>query len=144
MGSLLPHDGAPNAIFLLGIDHVQVAAPSGSEAQARWFYGDVLAMPEVDKPETLRDRGGVWFACGAHQLHVGIAKPFTPATKAHPALSVAAADLDRLAARLADAGCAVRRSRVRGGSSPPIRGVTGSSWSDEPVSAKGSLTRGTS
>ena len=108
MGSLVPDDGAPNAIFLLGIDHVQVAAPTGSEAQARWFYGDVLDMPEVDKPETLRDRGGVWFACGAHQLHVGVAKPFTPATKAHPALSVAAADLDRLAARLADAGCSVQ------------------------------------
>lgn len=108
MGSLVPDDGAPNAIFLLGIDHVQVAAPTGSEAQARWFYGDVLDMPEVDKPGTLRDRGGVWFACGAHQLHVGVAKPFTPATKAHPALSVAAADLDRLAARLADAGCSVQ------------------------------------
>ncbi len=104
----MPDDGAPNAIFLLGIDHVQVAAPTGSEAQAHWFYGDVLDMPEVDKPETLRDRGGVWFACGAHQLHVGVAKPFTPATKAHPALSVAAADLDRLAARLADAGCSVQ------------------------------------
>ncbi|MGO9905977.1 MAG: VOC family protein [Solirubrobacteraceae bacterium] len=94
--------------MLLGIDHVQLAAPPGSEAQARWFYGDVLGLPELGKPEPLRERGGVWFACGTHQIHVGIAEPFAPATKAHPALLVAAADLDRLAARLAAAGCAVQ------------------------------------
>jgi catechol 2,3-dioxygenase-like lactoylglutathione lyase family enzyme len=106
-GPPVPGDGARDPIVLRGIDHVQVAAPAGSEAQARWFYGDVLGMPELDKPEALRDRGGVWFACGTHQLHVGIARPFTPATKAHPALLVAAADLDRLASRIGEAGCAV-------------------------------------
>ena len=104
----MPGAGAHDPIVLLGIDHVQVAAPAGSEAQARSFYGGVLGLSELSKPEALRERGGVWFACGAHQLHVGIAEPFSPATKAHPALSVAAADLERLAARLADAGCAVQ------------------------------------
>jgi catechol 2,3-dioxygenase-like lactoylglutathione lyase family enzyme len=93
---------------LLGIDHVQVAAPPGSEDEARSFYGELLGLPELDKPETLRARGGVWFACGAHQLHVGIADPFSPATKAHPALAVAAGDLDPLARRLAAAGWAVQ------------------------------------
>ena len=93
--------------MVLGIDHVQVAAPPGSEGQARWFYGDLLGLSELSKPDALRERGGVWFACGPHQLHVGIAEPFTPAEKAHPALSVAGADLDHLAARLADAGCGV-------------------------------------
>jgi catechol 2,3-dioxygenase-like lactoylglutathione lyase family enzyme len=93
---------------MLGIDHVQVAAPPGAEGQARSFYGDLLGLPELEKPENLRARGGVWFACGAHQLHVGIADPFTPATKAHPALALATADLDRLADRLMQAGCAVQ------------------------------------
>ncbi len=92
----------------IGLDHVQVAAPSGSEDEARRFYGEVLGMAELRKPDALRARGGVWFACGdGHQLHVGIAERFTPATKAHPALLVRAADLDRLADRLAAAGCAV-------------------------------------
>jgi catechol 2,3-dioxygenase-like lactoylglutathione lyase family enzyme len=104
----VPRDDARDLIVLLGIDHVQVAAPPGSEARARWFYGDVLGLPELGKPEPLRGRGGVWFACGTHQIHVGIAEPFAPARKAHPALLVAAADLDRLAARLAAAGCAVQ------------------------------------
>jgi catechol 2,3-dioxygenase-like lactoylglutathione lyase family enzyme len=95
-------------IGLLGIDHVQVAAPPGSEEEARSFYGELLGLPELTKPHPLQARGGVWFACGAGQLHVGIAEPFAPATKAHPALAVARADLDRLAARLAQAGRVVR------------------------------------
>jgi catechol 2,3-dioxygenase-like lactoylglutathione lyase family enzyme len=94
----------PGPARILGIDHVQVAAPPGSEKEARWFYGELLGLPELSKPESLQARGGVWLACGAHQLHVGIAEPFAPARKAHPALAVAAGELDALAARLADAG----------------------------------------
>lgn len=87
---------------------MQVAAPPGSEEDARGFYGRVLGLPELPKPAALRARGGVWFACGAHQLHVGIAEQFAPATKAHPALAVRADDLDRLAERLTESGCTVR------------------------------------
>src|SRR6202012_1074088 len=47
-------------------------------------------------------------ACGAHQLHVGIAEAFAAATKAHPALGVRPDDLDRLAERLDEAGCLVQ------------------------------------
>ena len=98
-------DRAPTPI---GLDHVQVAAPAGSEADARRFYGELLGLAELPKPETLRARGGVWFACGDRQLHVGIAEPFAPATKAHPALLVRLADLDRLAERLEAGGCRVQ------------------------------------
>lgn len=96
------------ALRMLGIDHVQVAAPARGEDEARRFYGGLLGLPELAKPAALEARGGVWFACGGHQLHVGIAEPFAPATQAHPALAVAAADLDRLAERLAGAGFPVR------------------------------------
>jgi len=85
-----------------GIDHVQVAAPPGEEAAARRFYGEVLGLAELEKPAALRDRGGVWFACGAQQLHVGVEEPFAPARKAHPALG--ASGLDVLAADLEAAG----------------------------------------
>jgi catechol 2,3-dioxygenase-like lactoylglutathione lyase family enzyme len=92
----------------IGLDHVQVAAPAGSEADARRFYGELLGMAEVRKPDALRARGGVWFSCGdSRQLHVGIAEPFAPASKAHPALLVRAADLDRFADRLVAGGCTV-------------------------------------
>jgi catechol 2,3-dioxygenase-like lactoylglutathione lyase family enzyme len=98
----------PEPIRLIGLDHVQVAAPAGSEDAARRFYGELLGMPELAKPAGLQARGGVWFACGSHQLHVGIAEPFAPAVKAHPAIAVPAPDLDRLAKRLAEAGSPVQ------------------------------------
>jgi len=81
-----------------GIDHVQLAAPPGCEEQARRFYGEVLGMAEIPKPEALRARGGVWFRCGEHQLHIGVESPFLPARKAHPAIRVAS--VEALRARL--------------------------------------------
>jgi catechol 2,3-dioxygenase-like lactoylglutathione lyase family enzyme len=80
------------------LDHVQVAAPPGCEDDARAFYRDLLGLTEVEKPEPLRGRGGVWF----EQLHVGVEDDFAPARKAHPALRVE--DIDALAERLAAAG----------------------------------------
>ena len=47
---------------ILGIDHVQLAIPPGGEAKARAFYGDVLGLTEVPKPEGMRARGGMWFS----------------------------------------------------------------------------------
>jgi catechol 2,3-dioxygenase-like lactoylglutathione lyase family enzyme len=88
-----------------GIDHVQVAAPAGCEAEARAFYGELLGMEELPKPEALAFRGGCWFRAGAQELHVGVEEPFAPARKAHPSFLVA--DLDGVAARLEGAGMAV-------------------------------------
>jgi catechol 2,3-dioxygenase-like lactoylglutathione lyase family enzyme len=101
---LSPDEDAPPAL-----DHVQVAAPAGCEAQARRFYGDLLGLTEVDKPVGLAGRGGVWFALGAGaQLHVGVAADFAPALKAHPGLRIAGvAALEVLAGRLAQAGAPV-------------------------------------
>jgi catechol 2,3-dioxygenase-like lactoylglutathione lyase family enzyme len=81
---------------------VQVAAPPGCEDAARAFYGSVLGLVEVEKPEPLRGRGGVWF----EQLHVGVEQDFAPARKAHPALRVE--DLDGVAERLGAAGAPVQ------------------------------------
>jgi catechol 2,3-dioxygenase-like lactoylglutathione lyase family enzyme len=78
--------------MLDGIDHVQLAAPPGCEAEARQFFGGVLGLEEVEKPESLRARGGVWFRVGAQQLHVGVEQEFAPARKAHPAFAVSGYD----------------------------------------------------
>jgi catechol 2,3-dioxygenase-like lactoylglutathione lyase family enzyme len=78
--------------MLDGIDHVQLAAPPGCEAEARRFFGGVLGLEEVEKPESLRRRGGVWFRVGAQQLHVGVEQEFAPARKAHPAFAVSGYD----------------------------------------------------
>ena len=58
--------------MLSDIDHVQLAMPKGEEDAARSFYGDVLGLKEIEKPENLRARGGVWFALGARQVHLGV------------------------------------------------------------------------
>jgi ribosomal protein S18 acetylase RimI-like enzyme len=95
--------------MITGVDHVQVAAPPGGESAARAFYGELLGLPELLKPERLRARGGAWFALGDQQLHVGIEEPFTPARKAHPALAVARpGDLRALAERIEAAGHGVQ------------------------------------
>ena len=90
------------------LHHVQVVCPPGGEDAARGFYADGLGMDEVEKPEGLRGRGGVWFRAydgrGAvvAELHVGVEEPFRPARKAHPAFVVE--DLDATAARLGELG----------------------------------------
>ena len=110
-------DRAP--VTILGIDHVQVAAPPGCEEAARAFYGGLLGLESSRSRSRSRARGGCWFRAGAQELHVGVEEPFAPARKAHPGLVVA--DLAALAARLRAAGFEVgagrrdpgRRARVR-------------------------------
>ncbi|WP_030941874.1 VOC family protein [Streptomyces sp. NRRL S-646] len=92
--------------MITAIDHVQLAAPPGSEDRLRAYYVDVLGMTEIPKPHVLAARGGCWFQAGAVQLHLGVeAAPAgggkchcRPARKAHPGLRVT--DIERYAARL--------------------------------------------
>jgi catechol 2,3-dioxygenase-like lactoylglutathione lyase family enzyme len=93
-------------VLISGFDHVQIAAPKGCEAQARRFYGELLGLEEIVKPERLRSRGGCWFRVGDLQLHVGVEEQFRAAKKAHPALRVT--DVDAGFARLSEAGVPCR------------------------------------
>lgn len=93
--------------MLKRIDHIQLAAPEGGEEKAREFFGDILGMEEMDKPESLRKNGGVWFSLGVQQLHIGIEEPFTPARKAHPAFEVD--DLQEAMDTLEDRGVTVKK-----------------------------------
>ncbi|HEX2691462.1 MAG TPA: VOC family protein [Kofleriaceae bacterium] len=88
---------------IVAIDHVQLAIPPGGEPAARAFYGGVLGLREVPKPEAMRTRGGMWFQAGPVQIHLGIEPDMRPSVKAHPALVVT--ELDGWLARLAAAGC---------------------------------------
>ena len=87
------------AVSILGIDHVQIAATVDREAQARWFGCEVLGLPEVEKPERLRQGDGVWLSIGAQQLQVGVEEHISLAREADPAHSVTAGELDAVAAR---------------------------------------------
>jgi len=93
-------------VSVLGLDHVQLACPAGSEDALRSFYVGLLGMTEVPKPPALAARGGAWFRAGSAEVHLGVEEPFRPALKAHPGLVVD--DVDALARRLSDAGHDVR------------------------------------
>lgn len=95
---------------LAGLDHVQLAMPAGGEDEARRFYGTVLRLAEVPKPEPLAARGGCWFAGPGIHVHLGVEEPFRPATKAHPGLLVE--DLAGARAALQDAGVTIREDDV--------------------------------
>lgn len=84
------------------IDHIQLAIPKGKEADASAFYQDALGLSEVEKPESLKANGGVWFGNAGVNIHLGVDADFKAAKKAHPALRVD--DLDALAKRLESVG----------------------------------------
>lgn len=87
---------------MVGLDHVQLAIPPGSEDACRAFYVGLLGMTELVKPPALKARGGLWVRGGDAEIHLGVEPDFRPAKKAHPALRIAV--LDRLAERLMAAG----------------------------------------
>jgi catechol 2,3-dioxygenase-like lactoylglutathione lyase family enzyme len=98
-------------VSVTGIDHVQIAAPPGCEAEARRFFGELLGLEEIRKPAVLAARGGCWFKVGMRQIHIGVEQDFRPARKAHIAFAVD--DADALFATLVNAGVACRRDDDR-------------------------------
>ena len=91
---------------ILGIDHVQIALEPGGEDKGRRFYGELLGMEEVSKPESLAGRGGVWLKCGRQQIHCGV-ESNVASSRRHPALLTD--DLDGLQRRLEGAGHPIRQ-----------------------------------
>lgn len=97
-------------------DHIQLAIPANKEMEARAFYGDLLGLQEIEKPDALKARGGCWFQIGANdlnftsQLHLGVEVEFRPAKKAHLAFRVK--DYEDLQHRLEQAGFTVTPDTV--------------------------------
>jgi catechol 2,3-dioxygenase-like lactoylglutathione lyase family enzyme len=94
--------------MILGIAHAQVMIPSGREAEARAFYCGLLGLPEIEKPEVLRVRGGLWLQVGTQQLHLGAERDFRDrsGTREHVAYEVD--DLAGCKRRLLAAGVTVK------------------------------------
>ncbi|NDJ60256.1 MAG: glyoxalase [Chloroflexi bacterium] len=87
------------------LHHIQITIPKGEEAAGRAFYCDLLGLPEVPKPPSLRGRGGFWVQLGDLQLHIGTEDGIDrAASKAHLAYEVA--DLGAWRARFAAQGVA--------------------------------------
>ena len=69
------------------LDHVQICIPFGEEDRARDFYGRVLGLEEIEKPDALKPNGGLWFRVADVQLHIG-AEEVQGKSKRHPAFEV--------------------------------------------------------
>ncbi|WP_449620910.1 VOC family protein [Robertmurraya sp. Marseille-Q9965] len=75
--------------MILGLHHAQITIPKGSEDKAREFYCQTLGLPEKEKPESLKGRGGFWLQVGDREVHVGTEDGFNRyMTKAHLAYQV--------------------------------------------------------
>jgi predicted enzyme related to lactoylglutathione lyase len=99
--------GAARKPLSFSLDHVQVVVPPGGVEEAARFYGEVVGLEPIERPETLGGIGA-WFRAGAHELHVSEHEGFVAAAKAHPAFELTIADLDALAERLEAVGGEVR------------------------------------
>lgn len=57
--------------MILGLHHAHITIPKGSEDEGREFYCDLLGLPEIQKPESLKSRGGFWLRVGDREVHIG-------------------------------------------------------------------------
>ncbi len=92
------------------LSHVNITMPKGSEAVTRSFYGKLLGLPEIPKPESLRGRGGVWFDADGLDVHVSVEENrFGPDAYRHFGLECA--DVDAVRKRLEAAGISAEDGR---------------------------------
>lgn len=75
--------------MILGLHHAQITIPKGAEEEGKKFYCEVLCLAEIEKPESLKGRGGFWLKVGEQEVHVGTEDGVDRTkTKAHLAYKV--------------------------------------------------------
>jgi catechol 2,3-dioxygenase-like lactoylglutathione lyase family enzyme len=75
--------------MIIGLHHAQITIPKGAEEQGKDFYCNVLGLTEIEKPDSLKGRGGFWLQVGDKEVHVGAEEGFDRlTTKAHLAYQV--------------------------------------------------------
>lgn len=89
--------------MICGVHHSHVTIPSGGEAIARDFYCALLGLQEVEKPENLKAKGGLWLQLPNAQVHLGVEDGTDRrGTKAHVAYMVK--NLEEVRTRLSERG----------------------------------------
>ncbi len=108
------HESRAFTLKLERFHHAQITIPAGAEAEARAFYCALLGLTEIEKPDSLKTRGGFWLELEEVQIHVGTEEGVNrTATKAHLAYQVD--DVQAWRTRLSEAGFQI-------GTSVPIPG----------------------
>jgi catechol 2,3-dioxygenase-like lactoylglutathione lyase family enzyme len=92
------------------LSHINITMPKGGEDIARSFYGGLLGLKEIPKPESIRHRGGVWFDAAGLDIHVSVEENRAgPDTYRHFGLECA--DVDGQRAKLQASGIATEDGR---------------------------------
>jgi catechol 2,3-dioxygenase-like lactoylglutathione lyase family enzyme len=60
------------ALEIIELNHVNVTVERSLEGAAKHFYGTVLGLEEIPKPEENRKHGGAWYRIGLVQLHLSV------------------------------------------------------------------------
>jgi catechol 2,3-dioxygenase-like lactoylglutathione lyase family enzyme len=92
------------------INHVTLAVPAGEHAKVREFYGQILGLQEVKRPEAL---GAVydiiWYELLDILLHIDFTPPWTK-TAENRHIAVEVKDLDIVRAYLKENGVEIREA----------------------------------
>ncbi len=59
-------------IGIIELGHVNVTVPAAAEEAAKHFYGVVLDLREIPKPEGTRKNMGAWYELPGGQLHLSV------------------------------------------------------------------------
>lgn len=91
-------------IRITELSHVNVTVPQSLEEATKHFYGAVMGLQEVPKPQESKGRGGAWYQLGEVQLHLSREEDVENGSKRHVCFRVAnlsEAEQDFLAAGVA-------------------------------------------
>lgn len=88
--------------MVISLHHAQVFYRPGEEAVARASYGEALGLREIERPASLADRDGIWYAAGDGQVHLSAQDDLALHGRRHFGLRVT--DLGTLRTRLAARG----------------------------------------
>ena len=92
------------------INHVTIAVPAGKHAEVRAFYGGVLGLEEIPRPEALNAVYDLmWFRLLDILLHLDFSPPWVqPSENRHLALEIE--DLPALRRSLESKGATIREA----------------------------------
>jgi catechol 2,3-dioxygenase-like lactoylglutathione lyase family enzyme len=92
------------------LSHINITMPKGGEDAARSFYVGLLELCEIPKPESIRNRGGIWLRANDFDIHISVEAQRT-GVDTYRHFGLECADVDAVRAKLISAGIATEDGR---------------------------------
>lgn len=70
-------------MWLTKVDHIQLTYPVEVEEKIVEFYSNILQLPEIEKPFSLKANGGKWYVLDNIQLHISREQVKKTSSKQH-------------------------------------------------------------